>query len=631
MEDDFQSMCTNLEKVLLYLMNEQQTRQGHCKHKHEERPDWVLKVDIWHQLEILRQLLSTRPAVPDLPDPILQLVDQVLQYDSSHKLLTSSHDIVPSLTVRHSESSGATRISVWKGDITALTDVTAIANAANSKLLGCFNPQHRCIDNVIHSAAGPRLRNACYRLIADLDPAYEEPEGLARVTPGFNLPADHVLHTVGPQVSPNEPPGAREKETLARCYRSCLDATELLPASEDGRKAVAFCCISTGLFAFPSDLAAEIAVDTVIRWCLDHHETTITDVIFNTYLERDLKLYREHVEKLKTTHETSIAHDTSFSGLSFAPTIPQCMPLPVPSPNLDKAVSWLRDADYLLITAGAGLSAAAGLDYTSKDYFKEHFPACLRLGLHRLYDVIGYNDWPSNAHQWGFYYKHLHLVRTWPRADIYQKLLRFATSRFTNQTEKGDVEHKYFVRTSNADGLFAKNRFPEERISTPQGRYEYLQCIKKCRPGESVVPSAPYIEAALDHIDDSTQMLTDASKMPTCQFCGANMTMCIRGGNYYDQTPFKAQEERYSSFVNEVIRQMQSSKPRKAVILEVGVGMNTPPVIRWPDEELTAHGFRLIRAGVDAAAYVPWELEEGGVAVGINGDLSAIFDLILPE
>ncbi|KZZ97060.1 Appr-1-p processing [Ascosphaera apis ARSEF 7405] len=520
---------------------EKQSRQsnhGHSSHIHDEQPDWVLKVDIWHQLEILRQLLSTRPAVPELPSTIFQLVDEVVQYDNSHKLLTSSHNVLPSLTVKHNENeaSKVTRISVWKGDITTLTDVTAIVNAANSKLLGCFNPQHKCIDNIIHSAAGPRLRKACHDLIAELGPAYEEPEGLARVTPGYNLPAEYVLHTVGPQLTGNKLPGENERESLARCYRSCLEATESLPALEDGRK-----------------------------------------------------------------------------------------------PNVDKAIAWLQDADYLLITAGAGLSAATGLDYTSKDLFKERFPACLRLGLQQLYDVIGFNGWPSIEHKWGYLYKHLHMVATWPTSKLYENLLRFTTERFMNKSDTGEVEYRYFIRTSNADGFFAKNGFPADRISTPQGQYKYLQCINKCRPGESVFPSQPYIEAALDYIDDSTQMLTDPSKLPTCQYCGAEMTICVRGGNYFDQSFFKPQEKAYGCFVNEVVRQMQSSKPRKAVILELGVGLNTPPVIRWPNEELTSHGFRLIRAGVDAAAYVPWELEEGGVAVGINGDLSVILDLILPK
>lgn len=625
-------MCTKLERVLLYLMKEKQSRQsnhGHSSHIHDEQPDWVLKVDIWHQLEILRQLLSTRPAVPELPSTIFQLVDEVVQYDNSHKLLTSSHNVLPSLTVKHNENeaSKVTRISVWKGDITTLTDVTAIVNAANSKLLGCFNPQHKCIDNIIHSAAGPRLRKACHDLIAELGPAYEEPEGLARVTPGYNLPAEYVLHTVGPQLTGNKLPGENERESLARCYRSCLEATESLPALEDGRKPVVFCCISTGLFAFPSEIAAEIALDTVIRWCRDHHDTTITDVIFDTYLEKDLKLYQQYIQRLKA----SAAQDATLSSLEYPFEVHYRKPSPVPSQNVDKAIAWLQDADYLLITAGAGLSAATGLDYTSKDLFKERFPACLRLGLQQLYDVIGFNGWPSIEHKWGYLYKHLHMVATWPTSKLYENLLRFTTERFMNKSDTGEVEYRYFIRTSNADGFFAKNGFPADRISTPQGQYKYLQCINKCRPGESVFPSQPYIEAALDYIDDSTQMLTDPSKLPTCQYCGAEMTICVRGGNYFDQSFFKPQEKAYGCFVNEVVRQMQSSKPRKAVILELGVGLNTPPVIRWPNEELTSHGFRLIRAGVDAAAYVPWELEEGGVAVGINGDLSVILDLILPK
>lgn len=89
------------------------------------------------------------------------------------------------------------RICLWRGDITRL-DVDGIVNAANNKLLGCFRPGHTCVDNAIHSAAGLQLRQACAELVPS--PDYEEPTGNAQITPGFNLPARYVLHTVGPIV-----------------------------------------------------------------------------------------------------------------------------------------------------------------------------------------------------------------------------------------------------------------------------------------------------------------------------------------------------------------------------------------------------------------------------------------------
>ena len=136
-----------------------------------------------------------------------------------------------------------TTVSLWKGDITTLSGVTAIVNAANLALLGCFQPSHKCIDNVIHTAAGPELRQACYNLMQ----GKSEPTGSAKITPGFNLPAKYVIHTVGPIIRDGNVT-EREQEQLANCYQSSLKALETVNDEKD--KSIAFCCISTGLFAF---------------------------------------------------------------------------------------------------------------------------------------------------------------------------------------------------------------------------------------------------------------------------------------------------------------------------------------------------------------------------------------------
>jgi O-acetyl-ADP-ribose deacetylase (regulator of RNase III) len=171
------------------------------------------------------------------------------------------------------------RLSLWQGDITRL-QCDAIVNAANSALLGCRLPCHSCIDNAIHTAAGLQLREACAELM-DAQ-GYPEPTGQAKLTPGFNLPARFVLHTVGPIIY-----GALTQEDcdlLASCYRSCLAL-----ANEHGLRSVAFCCISTGVFRFPADRAAEIAVRTV-RETLDQGGS-VDHVIFDVFGDRDRALY----------------------------------------------------------------------------------------------------------------------------------------------------------------------------------------------------------------------------------------------------------------------------------------------------------------------------------------------------
>ena len=145
------------------------------------------------------------------------------------------------------------RLVLWQGDITRL-DADAIVNAANSQLLGCFRPGHNCIDNVIHSAAGLQLRQECARIMREQ--GHEEPTGRAKLTGAYNLPAQAVLHTVGPIIT--GPLTDRDRELLASCYRSCMSL-----AREHGLRTLAFCCISTGVFRFPKPEAARIAVETV--------------------------------------------------------------------------------------------------------------------------------------------------------------------------------------------------------------------------------------------------------------------------------------------------------------------------------------------------------------------------------
>ena len=175
-------------------------------------------------------------------------------------------------------------LQLWQGDITRL-QVDAIVNAANSQMLGCWAPLHNCIDNCIHSAAGIQLRQECYEQM--LRQGHEEPTGRAKITLGYNLPSKHVIHTVGPIVPNGAVPTVEQDGQLASCYRSCLDIAE-----ENHLQSIAFCCISTGVFNFPNQRAAEIAVAMVKEWLTRHKATTIHQVIFNVFLDKDYDIYQ---------------------------------------------------------------------------------------------------------------------------------------------------------------------------------------------------------------------------------------------------------------------------------------------------------------------------------------------------
>ena len=154
-------------------------------------------------------------------------------------------------------------------------------------MLGCFVPMHRCIDNAIHSASGVQLRLACEEMMHGT----EEPTGSARITPGFNLPAKYVIHTVGPIVTTSLPLRQQEAQ-LASCYTSCLDL-----AHKYGLASIAFCCISTGEFRFPNDRACIIAVSTVRSWMASHPDSSVKTVIFNTFKDIDHELYQNALAK----------------------------------------------------------------------------------------------------------------------------------------------------------------------------------------------------------------------------------------------------------------------------------------------------------------------------------------------
>lgn len=223
------------------------------------------------QRRLLRSLMNLRPPLP-LGAEFLAIQDQVLSAEREERGVVNG-DSLP-VTAAHPN------IALWQGDITRLkTD--AIVNAGNSALLGCFCPCHGCIDNAIHSAAGLQLRDACHRLMKTQ--GHPEPNGQAKLTPAYNLPARYVLHTVGPIVRGKVT--RRDRDELAACYSACLNL-----AAEYGLSTVAFCCISTGEFHFPHQEAAGIAVETVTEHL--RQDTSIRKVIFNVFQDTDEKLYR---------------------------------------------------------------------------------------------------------------------------------------------------------------------------------------------------------------------------------------------------------------------------------------------------------------------------------------------------
>lgn len=234
---------------------------------------------------LLRSLMNVR--MPQFIDnDYLRIQAEYLKEETQKKGIVTLNDIPTIRKQYKSRHRFGSKISIWQGDITRLK-VDAIVNAANSQMLGCFIPCHRCIDNAIHSAAGIELREECHALMRNKRARYgkdfNEPTGQAEITGGYNLPAKHVIHTVGPIVA--HKPSHAQCEQLRSCYLSVLEC-----AMANGVRSIAFCCISTGEFHFPNDAAAKIAVESVDE-VLKKFSYFFDRIIFNVFKDIDLECY----------------------------------------------------------------------------------------------------------------------------------------------------------------------------------------------------------------------------------------------------------------------------------------------------------------------------------------------------
>lgn len=245
----------------------------------DDAPGISIPNDPGQQRILLRALMNIREPYP-VDERFLRIQDDYLHAETAAKGITDIADLTPIRTVPSAGTQTTqAELYLWQGDITTLR-CDAIVNAANSGMTGCYAPNHRCIDNAIHTYAGMELRLECAELMERQ--GYPEPTGRAKITPAFNLPCRYVLYTVGPIVGGRVT--AEHDRLLASCYRSCLRL-----AAEQGLESVAFCCISTGEFHFPNERAAAIAIHTVEEFTAER--TSVRKVVFNVFKDTDCEIY----------------------------------------------------------------------------------------------------------------------------------------------------------------------------------------------------------------------------------------------------------------------------------------------------------------------------------------------------
>lgn len=262
-----------------------------------------------------------------------------------------------------------------------------------------------------------------------------------------------------------------------------------------------------------------------------------------------------------------------------------------------EAAEAIREAEYILIGAGAGLSAAAGLTYGGKR-FTDHFPEFIeKYGMKDMYSA-GFYPFPSEEERWGYWSKHVYMNRISPQAlPLYKELYDLVKDK------------KYFVLTTNVDHQFHKAGFGEERIFATQGDYGLIQCQKGCHPKTY---------DAIDMINQMNQARRGCEvpsyMVPRCPVCGGPMTMNLRCDQYFvEDDAWHEAESRFSNF-------LEACYNERTVLLELGIGFNTPVIVRFPFERMMREhkNMKLIRLNRDEAI-VPASF--GSRAIGINEDM----------
>lgn len=234
---------------------------------------------------LYRALVNVRQAKP-ISNEFLRVEDEFLQEELKNKKITDVKDII-TIKEQYENSNliNSDKICLWQGDITKLK-IGAIVNAGNSQGLGCFLPNHNCIDNQINTFAGVRLRLACNEVMKNLN--YNLETGKAIITKGYNLPSDNIIQTVGPII--DDEVTEEKKNDLINCYKNSL-----LLAINEGLRTIAFPCISTGVFRFPKELASKIAIKTVDEF-ISSYKDKIDIVVFNLWSDEDVIIYERNIK-----------------------------------------------------------------------------------------------------------------------------------------------------------------------------------------------------------------------------------------------------------------------------------------------------------------------------------------------
>lgn len=273
--------------------------------------------------------------------------------------------------------------------------------------------------------------------------------------------------------------------------------------------------------------------------------------------------------------------------------------------NYSKVKNLIKEADAIIVGAGAGLSTSAGINYGIYK-FKENFP--------ELYNKYGFTDFYSSSfynfkteeERWSYWTKHIsYLCLDMGKTKVYQNLYKIIKDK------------NYFIITTNADNQFIKNSFDKDKIFEVQGSLTKLQCKYACH--NKLYDDTSLIKQ-MKKADKDCKIPTDL--IPYCPICKGKMEVNLRKDNYFvEDSWWNIQNKKYEDFIDKY-------KNKNLLLLELGVGYNTPGIIRFPFEELTYKydNIKLIRVNLDYAD-IPLEIKDKSLS--FNEDMGKFLENIL--
>ncbi|MBR5503937.1 MAG: hypothetical protein IKV87_05810 [Methanobrevibacter sp.] len=232
--------------------------------------------------------------------------------------------------------------------------------------------------------------------------------------------------------------------------------------------------------------------------------------------------------------------------------------------RIEKLQKLIDNADYILIGAGAGLSASAGLEYGGKR-FEENFPEFIeKYGFQDMYTPMFY-PYESSEEKWAYFAKHAFTNNIGMEAtELYKKIFDLVKDK------------DYFVITTNVDDQFLKSGFDENRFFRTQGSYAKFQCSKACH--NKLYDNRELILEMIEKTDKDLKIPSEL--VPKCPVCGEEMDLNLRKDNYFvEDDEWNRQNENYNDFRKRALN-------GKLLLLELGIGFNTPIIIRFPFDEL---------------------------------------------